>query len=315
MIVTVTLNPCLDKVIELEALEPGEEIHACSVTQVAAGKGINVSRMVHHLGGETVALWVCGGLTGVRMGRLLRAEGIANQPLRVTGELRTNYTLVERGRSRATRIFEPGPAVSEGEARSISAAVLGRLRREDLLVLSGSLPSATLAGLYSGLISQAKEKGVKTILDSRDAALLSGLPAGPFLVKCNQGEAHEATGRPVHDFRTALEAAGLLRQSGPTFAVVSLGKVGAVLSGPGESWSAVPPGVKVASPVGSGDCMVAAMALGISRGWSPAEWMRWGVAAGAANAAVWTPGGCDREDVERLAPQVRMTVVVDLGRS
>lgn len=316
MIVTVTLNPALDKVVGLESLEPGGEVHARWLSQAAAGKGVNVSRMVHRLGGETLALWVCGGLTGLVMRRLLAAEGLPNQPLRVAGEVRTNYTLVERGAGRSTRIFEPGPAVSAGEARRIRAGVLRRLARDDLLVLSGSLPGGPpggspdpgpVADLYPDLIREAKARGVPTILDTREEALRRGLAAGPFLVKCNQDEARQATGMEVEDLASGQEAADRLRASGATLAVVSLGQAGAVLSGPGGGWLAVPPAVEVASPVGSGDCLVAALALGLSRGWPSAEWLRWGVAAGAANAAVWTPAGCRREDVERLLPQVRLS--------
>lgn len=105
---------------------------------------------------------------------------------------------------------------------------------------------------------------------------------------------------------SALEAAGRLRAAGATIAVVSLGRQGAVLVAEGERWSALPPAVREANPVGSGDCLVAGLAVGLARGWPLAEGLRWGVAAGAANAAVWTPAGCSREEVERLVPQVRV---------
>lgn len=120
MIGTVTLNPALGKLILLDRFAPGAEAHAAAVTEVAAGKGINASRMVQRLGGETVAFWVCGGFTGERMRRMLAAEGIPQQPLRVGGEVRTNYTLVEEGAGgRATRVFEPGPELSAEESRRI----------------------------------------------------------------------------------------------------------------------------------------------------------------------------------------------------
>lgn len=306
MIVTLTLNPCLDKLIELDLLEPGGEAHARAVAQAAAGKGINVSRMVRNLGGETLALWTCGGPTGERMQRLLAAEGLANFPLPVAGELRTNYTLVERTNRRATRIYEPGPQVSEAEARSIREEVLRQVKPGDLLVLSGSVPCASLEGFYAELIRLARAEGVRTVLDTRDGALQRALAQGPYLVKANQDEAKQVTGQAVGDLHSALQAASLLLERGATFAAVSLGKSGAVLTGPGGSWLALSPEVEVASPVGSGDCMVAAMALCIVRACPPADWLRWGVAAGAANAAVWMPGACGRDAVEYLLPQVEI---------
>lgn len=304
MIVTLTLNPCLDKLIELDRLEPGEEAHAQAVMQAAAGKGINVSRMVRTLGGETLALWTCGGLTGERMRRLLAAEGLANLPLPIAGELRTNYTLVERTGRRSTRVYEPGPPVSEAEARSLREAVLRRVGPGDLLVLSGSVPCASLEGFYAEVIGPARARGVRTLLDTRDGALRRALAERPYLVKANQDEAQQVTGQAAGDLQSSLQAAFLLLKQGASFAAVSLGKAGAVLTGPGESWLARSPEVEVASPVGSGDCMVAAMALGITRGSPPADWLRWGVAAGAANATVWLPAACGRDAVEDLLLKV-----------
>jgi 6-phosphofructokinase 2 len=306
MIVTLTLNPCIDKVIELDCLAPGREVHARAVAQAAAGKGINVSRMVRTLGGETLALWTCGGFSGERMRQLLVAEGLANIPLAITGEPRTNYTLAERG-GRSTRIYEPGPAVSEAEAASIREETLRRVAAGDLLVLSGSVPCASLEGFYAELIRLVRARGVRVILDSRDEALRRALPQGPYLVKANQEEAQQATGQPVGDLLSALDAARLLLKCGATFAAVSLGRAGAVLRGPGESWLARSPQVEIASSVGSGDCLVAAMALGIAGGRPVADWLRWGVAAGAANATVWLPAACRRDAIERLLPQVKVS--------
>ncbi len=306
MIVTLTINPCLDKVIEVDLLEPGEDADALTVAQAAAGKGINVSRMVRTLGGETLALWTCGGVAGERMRRLLAAEGLANLPLPIVGESRTNYTLAERATRRSTRVYEPGPPVSEAEASSIKKATLQRVAPGDLLVLSGSVPCASLGGVYAELIQLARAKGVRTILDTRGEALQRALPQGPYLVKANQDEAQQVTGQAVGDLPSALEAAVLFLDRGAAFAAVSLGKSGAVLAGPGENWLALSPEVEVASPVGSGDCMVAAMVLGIARGCPPADWLRWGVAAGAANATVWLPAACSRDTVEFLLPKVEV---------
>lgn len=308
MIVTLTLNPALDKVLWLTALAPGGEIHARMVSATAAGKGVNVARMVSRLGGATLALWVCGGPAGREMATLLSGEGLPNQPLPVAGAVRTNYTLVEEDAAgRATRIFEPGPELSGEEAESVRAEALSSVAGADFLVLSGSLPGGAAGGLYPDLIAASRLLGVRAVLDSRGDALRQGLGAGPFLVKCNEVEAREATGVPVGDPKGLRLALRRLRELGATMAVVSLGQAGAALSTPDGTWFATSPPVTVASPVGSGDCLLAALAWALDSGRPPGEALRWGTAAGAANAAVWTPAGCSREEVEQLLPEVTVT--------
>lgn len=307
MILTLTLNPCLDRVIELDSLEPGMEIQASAVREAAAGKGINVSRMVRSLEGETLAIWACGGFTGRKLKHLLAEEGMPNIAIPISGELRTNYTLAERRGRRSTRVFEPGPEVTPAEADVIEATVVRLAAQADVLVLAGSVPCSLLDGLYARVISKTRAKGVKTIVDARNHALRLAIRQAPYLVRLNAAEAAEITEQQVNDPETALRAASKLRELGAEFVVVSLGVHGAVLTGQPGSWHAPAPRVETASPVGSGDSMAAAIALGIARHWPPVEWLRWGVAAGAANATTWLPGICTRETVERLHSQVAAT--------
>lgn len=307
MIVTVTLNPCIDKTLFVNRFEPGECVNVCRVSRLGAGKGINVSRAVGRLGGETSAVWLCGGHTGRFIAASLKAEGIPNRPVAVAAELRTATTIHDLSTGASTRFFEPGPDVGPDEARKLVRVVKTSLRAGDILVLSGSVPCSSLDGLYVELIRVASAKGARTVLDSRDAALRLGLLERPTFVKANQDEAGMILGRGVADVKDAVSAAEAMLRDGVQVAVVSLGRAGAVLAGGDGQWTAGAPAVQEASAVGSGDSMVGAMSLGLSLGWELPDLLRWGVAAGAANAEGWIPGGFRRESVENLLKKVVVT--------
>lgn len=305
MIVTLTLNPCLDKVLELDRLIPGQELDVRVAVVAAAGKGINVARMARALGEEPLAVWVCAGSTGARVAELLDSEGIRHRRVEVAGETRTAYTIAERASNRATRLFEPGPRLTPADARRIEEEVCALLRPGDVLVLSGSAPSPAGEEAYAALIAWAAAQDIKTVVDTRDAALARSLAAGPYLVKMNQAEAAQATGVEV---RGPVEAEGVVRQlrKSAAVALVSLGAAGAVLGTAAGAWFAASPEVRVASPVGSGDAMVGAVVWAMQAGLPAPDWLRWGVAAGAANAASWLPAGCSRGEVAALVPGIQM---------
>jgi len=310
MILTVTLNPCIDKTLTLKRYRPGEKNQVERVETIAGGKGVNVARMVHHLGVPTTALYLFGGTTGLEIGNLLSKDGIPCHGVPVGASSRVITTVRETLDERHTVFFEPGPVLTGKERTVLLEAYESLLSTAGLVVLAGALPNTTCAGIYPEMIARARDQGKKVILDSHGTGLAEGIGALPFLVKPNQEEAAEITGQRVESDDDALRAAGELLARGIEAVVISLGRQGALLATPEIVLRAYPPPVKEVNPVGSGDSLVAGLAVGMLRGFSWEEALRLGTAAGAANAAAWQAGSCTREQVETLAPQVE---IVTLG--
>jgi 1-phosphofructokinase family hexose kinase len=312
MILTVTLNPCVDKSIALETLTPGAFNDAVEAHDVAGGKATNVARMAKHLGAPVKSLLLLGGESGRLIERLIR-ECDEIEPLVVWTQApsRNIVTIYERDRKRATAYVEPNPRISESEAAELMRQYLRALDDVEIVCFGGSAPDRVLDDTYRQMIEQAKRRGIRTILDSRGEALRLGVQAAPFMVKPNVAETEHLLGHPLPDQEARWRAVDWYRQLGIEIVVLSLGKAGAIIDWQGRRWSAQPPPIAEVNPVGSGDCLVAGFACGLLWGWAPEQTIRLAIAAGAANAAVWDAASPSRADVESLVPGV---VLVELER-
>ena len=307
MIATVTLNPSLDEWAYLDRLRVGGLNRATAAERYPGGKGINVSRVVHELGGRTIALAIAGGTDGALLGRLLGQQGIRHRFITVRGSTRNNYHLLTDHPAALTQINCPGPRVTAGDLRRLLAAVRRLGRRLDALVCSGSLPPGAPATVYRRLTALGQALRVPTVVDSSGPPLRHSLSARPWLIKPNRQEAEELLGERLGTRRRLVHAARRLAAMGPSLVVLSSGADGACLAARGgEALWAVPPDVPVRSAVGAGDSLVAGLVLGWQRTRSLREALRLGVACGAATAL--TPGTelCHRSDVLRLLGRVEI---------
>ena len=308
MILTVTLNPCVDKSIALDTLtlgtfNPGVEAH-----DVAGGKATNVARMVKHLGAPVKSLVLLGGETGRLVERLIRTrDGVELTVVSTAAATRTIVTVYERDRKRATTYVEPNPRVTEHEASELMAQYAHALDGVEIVCFGGSAPDHALDNTYRRMIEQAKTRGIRTILDSRGEALRLGVQAAPFMVKPNVVETEQLCGRSLPDERARWDAIAEYRQRGIELVALTMGKAGALIDWGGRRWQAEPPAVEEVNPVGSGDCVVAGFACGLLWGWSPERTITLAVAAGAANAAVWDAASPSRADVDALMAAVRLS--------
>ncbi len=323
MIATVTLNPSLDEWVEVPTLRTGVLHRARSFARYPGGKGINVSRVIHELGGRSVAYAFTGGGDGQMLRHALARLGITGVFVSVHGATRNNYKILTTRPRALTEINTPGPRVRAGDVRRLGRALLGRGRRLACATLCGSLPPGASAGVYAQWIRMLRARRVPVVLDTSGAALRLGVAARPFLIKPNRQEAEELLGRRLPGRAALIEAARALVARGVEVVILSLGAEGALLACARERavWWARPPRVRVNSGVGAGDSLVAGFLvgwLGASR--APAEgaarraWLlqafRLGVACGTAT--VITPGTelCHRKDVRRLLPRVHITQLV-----
>lgn len=306
MIATITLNPSLDEHIVVPGLVVEEANRWVRLRRYAGGKGIDVSRAIYEMGGITVAYGFIGGLNGRALEILLDEEGVLFSFTPIQQETRANFIITDAKTSQQTRIDAPGPRISKRELERF----LNKMRKirpnPDLLAAGGSVPPGVPVSIYYDIITEAKDLGIRTILDAEGQWLAEGIRAKPYLIKPNVHEAETLLKRELPTEEAIIKAALDLLEMGVEVAVISRGKDGIIAATKGEIVKAVPPPVKVRSTVGAGDCTIAGLALKLAYGEPLMEACRLAVAMGTA--AVLTTGTelCHKADVERLLPQVEV---------
>jgi 1-phosphofructokinase len=304
MIVTVTLNPLIDKTLFVEELREGVISRTDRKEMAAGGKGINVARVLKNFGVPVKALVMLGRHTGTLLADLIRQESIPLIPLRVKSPTRFSTRIHETSRERSTTLIEEGEKVSREEVRGLRRKAIASLGKADFLVLSGSVPGANLAAFYRDLIREARKSNTLSILDTYGEAFVKGVEASPFMVKPNRAEYESSTGRPLRtaeDFRGAFKC---FHGKGVELVVITLGEKGVRASFKGESFTIKPPRIKEIMPVGSGDCLIAGIVYGLTKKLPMEECLRWGTAAGCANAAVWPIADLSKKQVEEFLPLI-----------
>lgn len=284
MIVTLTLNPSVDRTVEVESLARGEVMRALGVRVDPGGKGINVSRALAAHGLPTRAVVTVGGAEGEHLVALLRGTGIEIVQVPIAGAIRSNITVVEPDGT-TTKFNEPGAELSADELNAVFAAVESAVASADWLVVSGSLPPGTPAEVYADLVRALAGSGIRVAVDTSGSALEAAVAAEPSLVKPNRDELAEVTGVHLATIADVVEAACRLRDRGARAVLASLGGDGAVLVDDEGAIHGQTPVVSPLSSVGAGDAMLAGFLAGGGMG---ATALTQGLAWGAA--AVLQPG-------------------------
>jgi 1-phosphofructokinase len=279
MIVTLTLNPSVDRTVEVETLARGEVMRALGVRVDPGGKGINVSRALASHGLPTRAVVTLGGAEGEHLVALLRDTGIEIVPVPIRGAIRSNITVVEPDGT-TTKLNEPGAQLSADELAAVFLAVKTAAESADWLVASGSLPPGAPASIYADLVRSLAGSGTRVAVDTSGPALQAVLAAGPALVKPNRDELAEVTGQPLRTIADVVEAACRLRDLGARTVLASLGADGAVLVDDDGALHGATPAVLPISSVGAGDAMLAGfLAAGGVGAKALTEGLAWGAAA------------------------------------
>ena len=311
MIITVTLNPAVDKTVEIRDFEAGMVNRVSSIRLDAGGKGINVSKMVKSLGGKSKAAGILGGAAGSFIKEYLDRAGIENDFLFIDGETRTNLKIVDSSRKSNTDINEPGPRVAREYMERLKVSIISNIKEDDVVVFSGSVPANIENDIYGQWITAAKQAGAKTILDADGELLKHGIEAGPFLVKPNNYELGRLFGTEIVDAREGASLGKcLIEKYGIKMVVVSLGEKGAVFIN--KECSLLAHGIKVdvKSTVGAGDSMVAALAHSIDRGYGFERFVRLAVASGTANVMTTGTQPADYETILELEKLVTFEYIL-----
>ena len=300
----------MDKYISVIRLEMGETNRSQAVAQYAGGKGLDVSRAVHEMGGETMAFGLAGGHEGVTLTTMLAQEGVPYSFIPIKDETRSCYIINVTSSSQQIRINTPGPEISIVEVTELFKRVWELVHAPGILVCGGSVPPGLPSDIYSIITKQAREKGIKTILDSSGVFLREGIKANPFLVKPNIREAEELLGRPLLSENEIAAAAREITLMGVEIVVISTGKDGLIAASHNETVKVFPPQVKALSTVGAGDSAVAGLAISFARNKPLMDACRLAVAMGTA--AVLNPGTAlaRRGDVQKILPLVKVETLV-----
>ena len=305
MICTVTLNPALDKTVEIPDLTIDSVNRITTMRTDPGGKGINVSKLISKLGGSSVATGILGGDTGNAIRSSLEAMGLENRFRFVKGETRTNLKVIDPVNHTNTDINEPGITVSEELLNEFLEEVVGMITSGDIVVLSGSLPKGAPKDTYYTWVKACREAGARVILDADGELLAEGLKASPYLVKPNNHELSGLLGRNLKTPRELEQAAReLMNRYGIARVVVSMGKEGALYVTGEETVYAEGLKVPVGSTVGAGDSVVAALAVAEERGMSLDETVRLSTATGAANVMCSGTQAAEYEVIEGLLSRV-----------
>lgn len=286
MIVTVTLNPAVDRTITLNELIPGQVNRVLENRQDAGGKGINVSKSIRALGRESQAFAVLGGRNGSFIAQHMQEQGIALVSYPIPGETRQNMKIVDQTHQQYTDINEAGPDVDTATAQAVQAAIRELLQSGAVLVLSGSAAPGFGSAIYAGLVREAGGLGCRVILDADDQLLREALLEAPFMVKPNIHELEALVGHPLHTLAQIREAAEAILTYGVQIVVVSMGKDGALWVDREKAFHAKALTVPVRSTVGAGDAMVAALAVALHEGIEPENAMRLATITSAASVMV-----------------------------
>jgi len=300
-VITLTINPALDKISGISQVVPNKKLRCNAPKHEAGGGGINVSRAIKRLGGNSLAIFPCGGANGEILKTKLDEEKVNYTAVSIDKQTRENITIFEGNSDHQYRFIMPGPTLSEKEWKRILEEIKKVDPHPDYIVASGSTPHGVPDDFYQQVGELANEMNSKLIIDTSGEQLKLAAKAEVFLLKPNMRELGTLAGNEITSEAHQKEAAKEIIKSGNAeVVVVSLGAGGALLVMKDHTEHIRTPTVPIRSKLGAGDSMVAGIVFYLSKGKSIREAVMYGVAAGAA--AVMTPGIelCTKSDTDEL---------------
>lgn len=300
-IITLTVNPALDKSAKIASLIPEQKLKCHTIQYQPGGGGINISRMLIRLGKETTCVVTSGGDTGKYITELLKKESINPKVIPVKAWTRENLSIVDAKTGFQYRFGMPGNELRETELNSIKNLLKELLNSQDILVLSGSLTEKMPTDYYAQLIKYLADKNIKIIIDTSGPALKEALKENVYLMKPNQRELAQLAGK---EFLSSAEqesfAMELIKSRKAEYVVVSLGARGAFIASSEGIFYKSTPSVKVKSTIGAGDSLVAGLIYGIQQGFSSENMLKWGVICGVATTMSEGTGLATKENIDKV---------------
>ncbi len=300
MIGTVTLNPAIDVILEVSNLKINHYNKVLNAHTTSGGKGINVSKAVRGCGRETIAIGFLGGGRGRMIEEELRELGITTNFWHIEEKTRSNTIISDREKEYHTLLSETGPKVTEYDLEMFKSIFYRVMSQCSVVTLSGSLPRGVPVNIYGDLISIAKEREVKTILNTSGEQFIKGLEKKPFLAKPDIRESNEVFGILINKEEDAIQAAKQIIQRGAEIGVVSLQNEKDVIAARDEIWFAESTYHKIVNIIGAGDALVAGFAVALSEeGKNLKEAIEFSMACALASALKEEEEFSSREEVEK----------------
>lgn len=300
MIYTVTFNPSLDYIVDVENFRLGMTNRTCSEQMMAGGKGINVSIVLNNLDIRSTALGFIAGFTGEEIRRQVAELGIFAEFIAIPeGLSRINLKLRSID---GTEINGMGPTIGQPQLDALYEK-LDTLTEKDTLVLAGSIPASMPSSIYSDILARLQDKGVTFVVDATKELLTNVLCYKPFLIKPNNHELGELFGVTLSTRESVVPYARRLQEQGARNVLVSMAGQGAVLvAEDGSVYMTPAPKGTLVNAVGAGDSMVAGFLAGWQERHDYGHAFRMGVAAGSASA--FSKYLATREEVEQVYAQL-----------
>ncbi|MEI6579518.1 MAG: 1-phosphofructokinase [Eubacteriales bacterium] len=307
MILTVTLNPTVDKSYYIEKLIPGDVIRVIEKKETAGGKGINVAKIAKLLGDNVVATGFLGGRSGEYINTFLIKAGIVSNFVMLDEETRTCVNVNDYEFNHQTVLLEAGSFVNSAKQEEFVLHFTSLLDCCKAVVLGGSLPPGIDNTFYPTLINLAKKAGKIVVLDTSGETLRAGIDACPTIIKPNRDELKAYLGRNIETIDETIAAAKEIQANGTDTVIVSLGKDGAVFVMKDNVYRGTTPNVKIVNTVGCGDSLVAGFVTGLINNYNMIDTIKLAMAVSTANALSREIGYFNQSDLDDLLTKVTAT--------
>ena len=305
MIYTITFNPALDYITQVENFKTGEINRTKTETILPGGKGLNVSIVLKNLGIENTALGFVAGFTGEELIKKLEAQGVKTDFVKVKeGITRINVKIssLNNNKVEETALNGMGPQITKENIDELLKKISNMIA-SDFFILSGNIPKNLENNIYEKICKILKEKGITFIVDSTQDLLINVLKYNPFLIKPNKEELEETVKCNIHTKEDIINSAKTLQEMGAQNVLVSLGNDGAILiTKEGDTYFSEAPKGQVINTVGAGDSMVAGFLAGYYKTKDYEYALKMGVSAGSASA--FSVNLATKEEVDSIFNQL-----------
>lgn len=306
MILTVTMNPSIDKVYSIKDYKTGGVFRPDALTATAGGKGINVARVANILGEKVMATGLIGGRNGSFIEDEVKKLGVESLFVHINKESRNCIAVMDKKNGTSTEILEPGPRISDEECRSFIEMYLKGIEKSEMIIASGSLPLGIPDDFYKTLIEHGKNRGRKFILDTSGKYFMKAISAQPYMIKPNEEEIENVLGRRLKSLEDKVQTLYDFKNMGIELPCITMGKNGAVALLDDGVYHFYSPPIKTVNTVGSGDSFVAGCAVALSRHMSKFDATLMGMACGMANTQFFKTGMVSLELVEKYIKTIEV---------
>ena len=309
MILTITPNTALDKVIFVDDFQIGQTVRTNETVDGMGGKGAVTSWALGHLGVASTATGFCGGATGKHIEAMLTDKGAHTAFIHVAGETRLNYVIARRADGSQGTITTAGYSVEHKDIAALEERISNLLPQAKFMLCGGSMPVGMPPNWYAGIIHEARHHKVTILADVSGQYMEPTFGALPDIIKPNEHEAETLLGRSICTLDEAAEAARALQSRGIPAVIITMGHKGAAAATPAGAFIMPPVPVQAVNTAGAGDSFNAGLIMGLSAG---QDWpIALKQATATATASVLTPatGAVRSEDVAKILPNVIVQLV------